>query len=168
MTHEDARIILGNILDLAELADDFVPRLETALGSVVPNGEGEEIASALFVETVRSFPLSSGPFRPSTKPFQDFPYGVTMLYITRHPAALAQLGSLPQTPALAAYHNTTRSLAQQLSPMWDLPSLLIKPVQRFLKYVLLLHAIIEETLDSHSNRKTFSVPRPWLRTSYEP
>ena len=73
-------------------------------------------------------------------------------YITRHPAALAHLGSLPQTPALAAYHNTTRALAQQLSTVWDLPSLLIKPVQRLLKYALLLHAIIEETPNSHGDK----------------
>ncbi|KAN0137759.1 hypothetical protein V8E53_004243 [Lactarius tabidus] len=57
-----------------------------------------------------------------------------MLYTTRHPAALVHLGSLPQNP--------------------DLPSLLIKPIQRFLKYALLLHAIIEETPDSHSDRET--------------
>ena len=76
-----------------------------------------------------------------------------MLYITHHPAALTHLGSLPQTPALAAYHNTTRALAQQLSHAWDLPSLLIKPVQRLLKYALLLHAIIEETPDSHGDKE---------------
>jgi hypothetical protein len=75
-----------------------------------------------------------------------------MLYITHHPAALAHLSSLPQTPALAAYHSTTRALAQQLSHAWDLPSLLIKPVQRLLKYALLLHAIIEETPDSHGDK----------------
>ena len=76
-----------------------------------------------------------------------------MLYITHHPAALAHLGALPQTPALAAYHNTTRTLAQQLSHAWDLPSLLIKPVQRLLKYALLLHAIIEATPDSHGDKE---------------
>ena len=75
-----------------------------------------------------------------------------MFYITRHPAALARLGSLPQTPALAAFHNTTRALAQQLSPVWDLSSLLIKPVQRLLKYALLLHAIIEVTPNSHGDK----------------
>ena len=75
-----------------------------------------------------------------------------MFYITRHPAALAHLGSLPQTPALAAFHNTTRALAQQLSPLWDLSSLLIKPVQRLLKYALLLHAIIEVTPNSHGDK----------------
>ena len=76
-----------------------------------------------------------------------------MQYITHHPAALAHLGSLPQTPALAAYHATTRTLAQQHSHAWDLPSLLIKPVQRLLKYALLLHAIIEETPDSHGDKE---------------
>jgi hypothetical protein len=79
-----------------------------------------------------------------------------MLYITHHPAALARLTALPQTPALAAYHNTTRTLAQQLSHAWDLPSLLIKPVQRLLKYALLLKAIIESTPDSHGDKENLS------------
>lgn len=76
-----------------------------------------------------------------------------MHYITHHPAALTHLNSLPQTPALAAYHATTRKLAQQLSHAWDLPSLLIKPVQRLLKYALLLHAVIEATPDSHGDKE---------------
>ena len=76
-----------------------------------------------------------------------------MHYITRHPASLTHLNSLPQTPALAAYHAKTRTLAQQLSHAWDLPSLLIKPVQRLLKYALLLHAIIEATPDSHGDKE---------------
>jgi hypothetical protein len=76
-----------------------------------------------------------------------------MQYITHHPASLTHLNSLPQTPALAAYHATTRTLAQQLSHAWDLPSLLIKPVQRLLKYALLLHAIIEGTPDSHGDKE---------------
>jgi dynamin-binding protein len=76
-----------------------------------------------------------------------------MHYITRHPASLTHLNSLPQTPSLAAYHATTRTLAQQLSHAWDLPSLLIKPVQRLLKYALLLHAVIEATPDSHGDKE---------------
>ena len=33
MSRDDARIILGNVSELAELLDDFVTRLETALGN---------------------------------------------------------------------------------------------------------------------------------------
>lgn len=64
MTHEDTRIIFGNIADLAELADDFVVRLETALGSVVHNGVGENTVGALFVEMVNPFhyPQPISPF----------------------------------------------------------------------------------------------------------
>lgn len=36
---------------------------------------------------------------------------------------------------------------------WDLQSLLIKPVQRVLKYPLLLHKIVENTPDSHPDYK---------------
>ena len=76
-----------------------------------------------------------------------------MHYITHHPTSQTHLNSLPQTPALAAYHATTRTLAQQLSHAWDLPSLLIKPVQRLLKYALLLNAIIEATPDTHGDKE---------------
>jgi len=76
-----------------------------------------------------------------------------MHYITRHPASLTHLNSLPQTPALAAYHATIRTLARQISNAWDLPSLLIKLVQHLLRYTLLLHAIIEATPDSHGDKE---------------
>ena len=76
-----------------------------------------------------------------------------MYYITRHPASLMHLNSLPQTSALAAYHAKTRVLAQELTHAWDLPSLLIKPVQRVLRYAPLLHAIIEATPDSHGDKE---------------
>ena len=154
MTREDVRIIFGNISDLAEFADDFTTRLELALGSVLPDGEGEDAVGALFMETVRYLASSQCPFRHLTKdskvPHMEPRY---MLYITHHPAALAHLSILPQTPALIAYHSTTRTLAQQLSNSWDLPSLLIKPVQRLLKYAILLRAIIQETPDSHADKE---------------
>lgn len=75
------------------------------------------------------------------------------LYITKHPTALEHLHTLPQTPALTAYLSQCRTLAQSLTHAWDLPSLLIKPVQRLLKYSLLLRAIIDETPDSHGDKK---------------
>lgn len=135
MTHDDARTIFSNLPELAEFADDFVSHLETALGNVLPSGEGEDRVGALFLEMV---------------PRMKSPY---MHYITHHPISLTHLNSLPQTPALAAYHAKTRTLAQQLSNAWDLPSLLIKPVQRLLKYALLLNAIIEATPDSHGDKE---------------
>jgi dynamin-binding protein len=53
MTRDDVQIIFSNISELAEFADDFVTRLEMALGNVLPNGEGEDRVGALFIEMVR-------------------------------------------------------------------------------------------------------------------
>ena len=53
MSRDDARIIFSNVPELAEFADDFVNRLETALGNVLPSGEGEDRVGALFIEMVR-------------------------------------------------------------------------------------------------------------------
>lgn len=80
-------------------------------------------------------------------------------YITKHSSALEHLNNLPQTPALTAYLAQTRTLASSLSHAWDLPSLLIKPVQRLLKYPLLLATIIEETPDSHGDKANLRLAR---------
>jgi hypothetical protein len=80
-------------------------------------------------------------------------------YITRHPAALTHLHSLPQCPALTAYLAQTQSAACSLTHAWDLSSLLIKPVQRLLKYPLLLAAILEETPDVHADKENLRYAR---------
>jgi hypothetical protein len=134
MTREDVRIIFGNIGDLAMFSDHFVDRLEDALGGALDGASGEDGVGALFLEII-----------PALEP----PYKT---YITRHPTALAHLNALPSSPALTAYLSHTRTLASSLTHAWDLPSLLIKPVQRLLKYSLLLGAIIDATPDSHGDR----------------
>ncbi len=73
-------------------------------------------------------------------------------YITRHPTALAQFQSLPPNPALTAYLSQTRTLVASHSNAWDVPSFLIKPVQRLLKYPLLLSAIYNDTPESHGDK----------------
>ena len=80
-------------------------------------------------------------------------------YITRHPTALQHLQILPQTPALQNYLTYTQTVASSLSHAWDLASLLIKPVQRLLKYPLLLTAIIDETPDGHPDKENLRAAR---------
>lgn len=73
-------------------------------------------------------------------------------YITRQGGADEHLQALPKTPALEAYYTQTRNVAASISHAWDLHSLLIKPVQRLLKYPLLLAAILQETPDTHPDK----------------
>ncbi|KAI0076401.1 hypothetical protein K474DRAFT_1708227 [Panus rudis PR-1116 ss-1] len=136
MTPEDARIIFNNIEDLADFAGRFTEKLERALGNLVEGGEGEDRVGALFLEVI-----------PEMEPLYH-------LYITKHSTSLSHLTSLtsPPSPAMQTYLTYTQTLSQSLTHAWDLPSLLIKPVQRLLKYSLLLHTIIECTDDSHGDK----------------
>ena len=97
-----------------------------------------------------------GADRPLQIPDFEAPY---KHYITRHAGALSHLQTLPQTPALTNYLSRTQSVASAVSHAWDLASLLIKPVQRLLKYPLLLLAIYEETPDGHPDKESLDLAR---------
>ncbi|KAK0188547.1 Dbl homology domain-containing protein [Armillaria mellea] len=133
MTPEDARVVFGNIADLAVFANDFCDALQIALD--------EDNVGDLFLKTI---------------PEMERPY---KLYISRQDTASSHLQSLPVTPALTAYHAQTRTIAASLSHAWDLHSMLIKPVQRLLKYPLLLTTILEETPDDHPDKENIRLAR---------
>ncbi|KAJ7672065.1 Dbl homology domain-containing protein, partial [Mycena rosella] len=137
MTSEDIKIIFGNIAELAELSDAFCEALERTIGSALDSADAtDDRIGELFM---RFAPELEAPYKQ---------------YITRHPSALAHLTALPPTPELTTYHAKTREMAASLSHAWDLSSLLIKPVQRLLKYSLLLGAIIDSTALTHPDRAT--------------
>ncbi|KAF7968579.1 hypothetical protein HWV62_30067 [Athelia sp. TMB] len=141
MTLEDTRIIFGNIAELAMFSDTLVESLGEALGAVLDGGTGEDRVGALFLGLI-----------PTMEPLYK-------TYITRHPTALAHLSNLPVTPALTAYLARSKTLASSLTHAWDLPSLLIKPVQRLLNYSLYLSAIIAETADDHPDKENLKLAR---------
>lgn len=53
MSRDDARIIFGNITDLAMFSENFSERLQEALGDVLEDGKGDDYVGALFLEMVR-------------------------------------------------------------------------------------------------------------------
>ncbi|KAK0483690.1 Dbl homology domain-containing protein [Armillaria novae-zelandiae] len=126
MTSDDVRLIFGNIADLADFASRFQDALQAALDA--------DTVGALFVRSVAEM---EGPYKT---------------YIARHEAAARHLRSLTATPALTAYHSQTQTIASAMSRAWDLHSLLIKPVQRLLKYPLLLATIYDETPATHPDK----------------
>ncbi|KAG1743775.1 hypothetical protein EDD22DRAFT_786389 [Suillus occidentalis] len=127
----DTRIIFRNISELAVLSDMLVSKLETAIE------EGGKGVGEVFLEVV---PLFAPPYTT---------------YITAHPRALAHLDALstpPQlTPQFSRWLKESKELVEAHTHAWDLPSLLIKPVQRLLKYGLLLGAVISATPEPLGN-----------------
>ncbi|KAL0072597.1 hypothetical protein AAF712_000360 [Marasmius tenuissimus] len=133
MTAEDARVIFNNIVELAHFSDTFSNQLEKALGSTIEGGIGEDSVGKLFLEII---PILERPYKT---------------YITRQSSARRTPPEPSQTPALSSYFEQTRAYSTSVSHAWDLHSLLIKPVQRLLKYPLLLSAIIEATPETHTD-----------------
>lgn len=76
-------------------------------------------------------------------------------YITKHSASIARLTALMTdnpTPAMLSYIEQTKAIASTHSNSWDLNSLLIKPIQRFLKYPLLLDTLLSSTPEDHPDK----------------
>lgn len=68
-------------------------------------------------------------------------------YCARHHRAIGRLQEME--PSLRSYLQDCKTLSHGRTNAWDLASLLIKPVQRCLKYPLLLNQILEKTPRSH-------------------
>ncbi|CAE6533226.1 unnamed protein product [Rhizoctonia solani] len=145
MSAQDVKIVFGNIEELASFADELSERLEVALGSVVPGGTGDDRVGELFCELA-----------PRLTPMY-------LAYITRHPAAVARYAQLSTnpTPAMAQYLATTKAMTTSITHAWDIPSLIIKPLQRLLKYPLILQTIHEHTPPSlnHPDRATLALAK---------
>ncbi|KAF9053771.1 Dbl homology domain-containing protein [Hymenopellis radicata] len=133
MTAEDCKIIFSNIVQVSQFADKFCEALQAAIDS--------DTVGALFLESI---------------PDMERPYKV---YISKHETAANHFHSLPISTALSAYHTQTRTIASSLSHAWDLNSMLIKPVQRLLKYPLLLGTIYDETPNVHSDKENLRLAR---------
>lgn len=73
-------------------------------------------------------------------------------YLKNHDAANKKLQVLQRNPKVAIWLKECRDWASDLTSAWDLDSLLVKPVQRILKYPLLLAELLEATPNDHPDR----------------
>ncbi|KAJ5612922.1 hypothetical protein N7510_006116 [Penicillium lagena] len=73
-------------------------------------------------------------------------------YLRNHDAANKKLQALQRNPKVAIWLKECRDWAADLTTAWDLDSLLVKPVQRILKYPLLLNELLESTPTDHPDR----------------
>ncbi|KAJ5677256.1 uncharacterized protein N7477_002889 [Penicillium maclennaniae] len=77
-------------------------------------------------------------------------------YLRNHDAANKKLQLLQRNPKVAIWLKECREWASDLTSAWDLDSLLVKPVQRILKYPLLLADLLESTPEDHPDRASLS------------
>lgn len=70
-------------------------------------------------------------------------------YLKNHDAANQKLQALQKNEKVQIWLKECRAYAHDLTSAWDLDSLLVKPVQRVLKYPLLLDQLLEATPENH-------------------
>ncbi|KAL6239155.1 hypothetical protein BDW75DRAFT_168108 [Aspergillus navahoensis] len=70
-------------------------------------------------------------------------------YLKNHDAANKKLQTLQRSANVTIWLNECREWASDLTSAWDLDSLLVKPVQRILKYPLLISELLESTPPDH-------------------
>ncbi|KAL8997175.1 MAG: hypothetical protein Q9169_003502 [Polycauliona sp. 2 TL-2023] len=70
-------------------------------------------------------------------------------YLRNHDAANQKLAALQKNEKVQIWLKECRAYAHDLTTAWDLDSLLVKPVQRVLKYPLLLDQLLEVTPENH-------------------
>ena len=78
-------------------------------------------------------------------------------YLKNHDAANQKLQALQKNDKVRVWLNECRTYAHDLTTAWDLDSLLVKPVQRILKYPLLLKELLEVTAENHPDFNALDV-----------
>ncbi|KAI5480812.1 Rho guanyl-nucleotide exchange factor [Pseudohyphozyma bogoriensis] len=131
MSVKDIQTIFANVTEVTNLAEDFAGVLANAWDE----SSDEDMSDQIGMVLVEMMPRIQHVFGR---------------YCTNHNLAIERLQEI--TPSLTSYLDECGSLSRGRTGAWDLPSLLIKPVQRCLKYPLLIHSIIKATPDNHPDK----------------
>ncbi|KAI8391115.1 uncharacterized protein BYT42DRAFT_555674 [Radiomyces spectabilis] len=124
-TIADIKLVFSNLLAILDFEKDFIERLTEALENK------RSIARVFMLLMARMDEIYSE-------------------YCKRHDDVVAKLQELQNKPHVAQFLDACKAQMKGRTMSWDLASLLIKPVQRVLKYPLLLKEILSLTPSSHA------------------
>ncbi|KAK4705756.1 hypothetical protein P7C70_g450, partial [Phenoliferia sp. Uapishka_3] len=128
MSAKDVFTIFANLEDIAGFAESFSELLDGAWAHCTEDAMDDRVGEAFLRMIPRIQKIYSS-------------------YCARHHRAIVRLQELE--PSLRAYLAECKQLSHGRTNAWDLASLLIKPVQRCLKYPLLLNQILAATPTDH-------------------
>lgn len=144
----DVRIVFAQLEACASFADEMVVILESAVGKIC-SGTAEEARELLSRGEVTEEKETDRVGQAFLKLMPRIEQVYTA-YCSRHEASMSRLQELLSTqPRAAAFLSECTQAARAYTNAWDLSSLLIKPIQRVLKYPLLLAQILASTSSQH-------------------
>ncbi|KAJ5558314.1 hypothetical protein N7535_008527 [Penicillium sp. DV-2018c] len=169
---DDVRILFGNSDQVANFSDTFLYHLKQAAKSiyVMPpsqrwtskrsrtNQAAVDPTHSETNETSEHEGMSEFEKDRATSIGQVFVAYMTQMekvytdYLKNHDSANKKLQALQRVPNIGIWLSECRNCAHDLTTAWDLDSLLVKPVQRILKYPLILRDLLESTPNDHPDR----------------
>ncbi len=149
-SNADLRVIFANVEDCTQFAESMSRSLATIVHEmdVHDNSATGERLAEFFTDAVSQAPLVFDYDCVLTSYSLQLPrltqiYGA---YCTSHAASMQRLQDLLASSALTEnFIKETMVEARHFTNAWDLASLLIKPVQRVMKYPLLMQQIVKKT-----------------------
>jgi hypothetical protein len=180
LTADDVKILFGNIDQVAHFSFEFLDSLKKAGKAiyVMPRSErflnkreAQQETQSLTAESAfttltpdqSSIMEAEAPdpdndrltsigdvFKRHMAEMED----VYTRYLKNHDSANKKLQALQQTNDVKIWLESCQSYSKDLTSAWNLDSLLVKPVQRILKYPLLLQQLIESTPEDHPDHNS--------------
>ncbi|KAF7723454.1 hypothetical protein EC973_002007 [Apophysomyces ossiformis] len=142
----DVKTLFANLLDIVDLEETFVTLLEDACPvindnklAVSPDDHDDSTVGMVFREMMGRLDE------------------VYCEYCKRHEDAVLRMQELENVPSAQAFFMKCNEQMQGQTGSWDLGSLLIRPVQRVLKYPLLLREIFLLTPANHPDHENLSL-----------
>ncbi|KAK6538142.1 hypothetical protein TWF694_011024 [Orbilia ellipsospora] len=172
---EDIRVLFGNTHAIVAFSRGFFDSLKAAAASVyvppklpkTPSGSQVNInepvnddSELAEVTEEADFQTWVGEAFAQALPNMEKIFGD---YCKNHEAAVSRLQSLEKIRGVAIWLKECKVVADDLTHAWSLESLLIKPVQRLLKYPLLLDQILECTPPNHPDREAIELANKEVR-----
>ncbi|KAJ5356036.1 hypothetical protein N7517_010645 [Penicillium concentricum] len=172
---DDVKVLFGNSDQVAAFSDKFLYDLKQAAQSiyVIPkalrwtskrkrNNQPAESTTPEADEVAELTGMSELEKDRATSVGQIFVTHMTQMekvytdYLKNHDAANKKLQVVQRNPKVGFWLSECQKGAMDLTTAWDLDSLLVKPVQRILKYPLILRDLLESTPNDHPDRATIA------------
>jgi len=174
LTTDDRRILFGNSAQIVEFSEAFLDTLKQAAASIyiMPRTNKWRIKrGSVTVEPVGNTEVPSVTNPNASNEERDrkttiggaFGQHLSKMervygdYLRNHDLANQRLARLQSVPQVSLWLNECHTYASDITTAWDLDSLLVKPVQRILKYPLLLKTLVEATPADHPDYSALAI-----------
>lgn len=171
LTPDDCRILFGNSAQIVSFSQEFLKALKKAAAAVYvmprknqwkqatrdsksiadsDNG-GEDATSTLEPDATDKERDTKTTIGETFNEYMTRIEEVYAAYLKNHDLANQRLKRVEEIPKVKIWLSECSAYARDLTSGWNLDSMLVKPVQRLLKYPLLLGSLLETTPETHTD-----------------